>query len=148
MKVKDVMTVNPICCKPETSLIEAAQLMVKYDCGEVPVVKNTENNNLIGVITDRDIVCRTLGKGLDPTAMIVQECMSDPVVSISENADLEECLKLMEEKLIRRIPVVNNEQSVCGIVSLADISRYSSEVNSGEVLREISADIGAASNVN
>lgn len=147
MQVKDIMTPDPICCEPQTSLIEVAQIMVKYDCGEVPVVENTANKTLVGVITDRDIVCRTLGKKLDPTAMSVSECMSSPVVSISRESELDECLTLMEEKLIRRIPVTDSNDAVCGIISLADITKYSSDENAGEVLREISTDIGASSNV-
>src|SRR5207244_3459504 len=66
MQVKEVMTADPACCTPNTSLQEVAQMMIGHDCGEIPVIENDKNKRLIGVITDRDIVCRTVAKGLNP----------------------------------------------------------------------------------
>ena len=74
---KDVMTPEPQCCSPETALNEVANLMVEADCGEIPVVD--ASNRLIGVVTDRDIVCRVVAKGKNPSAVTAQETMTQPV---------------------------------------------------------------------
>ncbi len=83
MQVKDIMTSDPACCTAEASLMEVAQLMVEYDCGEIPVIDSQETRKPIGVITDRDIVVRTMGEALDPTDMMAQEIMSNPVVTVT-----------------------------------------------------------------
>lgn len=147
MKVKDIMTANPVCCSADTPLVEAARLMVGYDCGELPVVENAGGKKLVGVITDRDIVCRTIGQGLNPMSMRVKECFSQPAISIKKDASFEECVRLMQTNQIRRVPVVGDDNSVCGIISLADITKYSSPHNAGEVLREVSIESDTASKV-
>jgi len=104
LQVKDVMTQNSICCTPETNLREVAQLMMEHDCGEIPVVDGEKTMNLVGVITDRDITCRTVALGKNPLEMTASECMSSPSVNVTPETSLEECCKTMEESLVRRIP--------------------------------------------
>jgi CBS domain-containing protein len=147
MQVKDIMTSNPACCKPETSLTEVSRMMLVYDCGEIPVIESEETRKPVGVVTDRDIVVRTLGEGLDPTDMLVSEIMSTPVVTVTPDTSFEECKHVLEEKQIRRVPVVDEKGGICGIVALADIIKYASRDDIGEVLQEVSVDIGAPSNV-
>jgi CBS domain-containing protein len=147
MQVKDVMTSNPACCTPETSLVRVAGMMVDFDCGEIPIVENAESKIPIGVVTDRDIVCRTLGEGLNPVDLSAGEIMTTPVITVTPEMSFEDCCNLMEEKQIRRVPVVNGDGGVCGIVALADIAKYADQRNAGEVLQEVSMEIGAASNV-
>jgi CBS domain-containing protein len=147
MLVKDIMTSDPACCTAEASLMEVAQLMVEYDCGEIPVIDSPESRKPIGVITDRDIVVRTLGEALDPTDMMALEIMSKPVVTVTPNTSFEECKHILEEKQIRRVPVVDEKGAICGIVALADITRYGTGNDAGEVLQEVVVDIGAPSNV-
>src|SRR5688500_17365077 len=78
MQVREVMTADPACCIPKTGLQEVAQLMVDHDCGEIPVVENAQTKLPIGVITDRDIVCRAVAQGLNPLDLTAADCMSKP----------------------------------------------------------------------
>lgn len=147
MKVKDIMTADPACAVPETPLAEIGQMMIDFDCGEIPIVDDEETMRPVGVITDRDIVVRTVGRGIDPMDLEVGEIMSTPVVTIDCDASFEECCRLMEEKQIRRIPVTGSRGEICGIVALADIARFADKTNTGEIVQEVSVEIGAPSNV-
>ena len=146
MQVRDIMTSDPACCTPDASLVEVARMMVDYDCGEIPVVESQDNKKPVGVVTDRDIVVRTLGARLDPTDMTAGEVMSTPVVTVTPDTSFEDCKRVLEEKQIRRVPVVDENGAVVGIVALADITRYATGADAGEVLQEVSVDIGAPSN--
>jgi len=147
MQVKDIMTTDPACCTPKTTLQEAVQLMIDNDCGEIPVVDDFETAKPVGVNTDRDIVCRTIGKGLNPMDMTVSDCMSTPLISIAPESSLNECYQLLEENQIRRVPVVDASGKCVGIVSLADIARNAPRADAGEVLQEVSASTASASNI-
>ncbi|MGE3467231.1 MAG: CBS domain-containing protein [Pyrinomonadaceae bacterium] len=146
MQVKDIMTTNPACCTASTKLEDAAKLMIEYDCGEIPVVDDLDACMPIGVITDRDITCRTVAQGRNPLEMTVGDCMSTPLVSVMPDNTLEECYRVIEENMIRRVPVVDAGGKCVGIVALADIARNVSKADSGEVLKEVSAaSVGASS---
>src|ERR1043166_2408122 len=147
MQVKDIMTLDPACCVPEDSLQKAAELMVDCDCGEIPVVENTGDCVPVGVITDRDITCRTVAKGLNPLEMQVSDCMSTPLVSVTAETNLDECYRMMEQNQIRRVPVVDPGGSCIGIVSLADIARNVSRADSGAILHQVSEPTASASGV-
>jgi len=147
MKVQDIMTPNPACCTPETPLQKAAQMMIDYDCGEIPIVDAGDDRIPIGVITDRDITCRTVAKGLNPLDMTVSDCMSTPLVSVKFDDSLDACYRVMEENQIRRVPVVDSGGKCIGIISLADIARNASRADSGEILQEVSSATLSASNV-
>jgi CBS domain-containing protein len=137
MQVKDLMTRNPACCTTNSPLQEVAQMMVDCNCGEIPVVDSLDSMHPIGAITDRDITCRTVAKGLNPLIMTAESCMTRPCVTISADASLDECCKLMEENLIRRIPVVDDNGRCCGIISQADLATTVDRV-AAEVLRHVS----------
>src|SRR4030095_11185938 len=107
LQVKDVMTRNPVCCMPETNLQDVARLMMEHDCGELPVVDSEKTMNPVGVITDRDIICRTVALGRNPLEMIAAECMSSPSVIVMPDTSLGECCKTMEISRVRRVSVVN-----------------------------------------
>jgi CBS domain-containing protein len=134
---RDIMTAAPQCCSRETTLNEVAKLMVEADCGEIPV---TDGSRLVGVITDRDIVCRAVAKGKNPSSVTAGECMSEPVVTVKEDATLEDVLSLMEDKQIRRVPVVDETGCCCGIISQADVALTARESDVGEMVREVSKD--------
>lgn len=144
MQVKEIMTTDPACCTPQTSLQEVGKMMIDHDCGEIPVVENRESNLPIGVITDRDIVCRTVARGLNPLDLTVAECMSTPCVTVTPDMSVEECSKIMEENKIRRVPVVNAAGSCCGIVALADIALHAGRNVAAEVVKEVSKSSSAA----
>ena len=135
---KDLMTANPQCCTADTPLNEVAQLMVECDCGEIPVVDS--GKKLIGVITDRDIVCRVVAKGANPSAATARDAMTQPVISVSENTSLQDVLATMEDHQIRRLPVVDASGSCCGIIAQADIALSAEKIEVGELVREVSRD--------
>jgi CBS domain-containing protein len=138
MQVKEVMTTNPACCTADTSLPEVARMMVKHDCGEIPVVDNQSSKVPIGVVTDRDIVCRTIANGLNPLDLTADDCMTKPVVTVTPETSVEECCRVMEAKRVRRIPVVNERGSCCGIVALADVALQTGKRVAGEIIKEVS----------
>jgi len=145
MQVKQVMTNDPACCTPDTPLPEVARMMVDHDCGEIPVIENRSGKLPIGVVTDRDIVCRTVANDINPVALTAADCMSRPIVTVTPEMSLDECCRIMEEKLIRRVPVVDARGECCGIISLADIARHTRENLAGEIIKEVSAPIASAS---
>ena len=145
MQVKEVMTADPACCTSENGLQEVAQMMVDNDCGEIPVVENKETKLPIGVITDRDIVCRTVARGLNPLDLTVADCLSKPCITVTPDMSLEECSHVMEENKIRRVPVVDAAGSCCGIVALADIALHARRSVAAEVVKEVSEPTAAAS---
>lgn len=145
MQVKDVMTANPACCSAETSLREVAQLMVENDCGEIPIVDNTDANRPIGVITDRDIVCRAVAKGNNPLDLTAADCMTTPCVTVTPEMSIDQCGNVLENNKIRRVPVVDASGSCCGIVALADIALRARENVATEVVKEVSEPSASAS---
>ena len=145
MRVKDVMTADPACCTSDTGLQEVAQMMIDHDCGEIPVVENKETNLPIGVITDRDIVCRSVAKGLNPLDLSVADCMSTPCVTVTPDMTMEQCGQILEDNKIRRVPVVDAAGSCCGIVALADIALHAKKNITAEVVKEVSEPIASAS---
>jgi len=138
MQVKEIMTPNPACCTADSSLQEVARMMVDNDCGEIPIVRSRTDRTVIGVVTDRDIVCRLIAAGKDPMDYTAEACMSTPVVAVRESTPLEKCAQIMEESKIRRVPVVDGGGMVCGIVSQADIAKHASRRITAELLRDVS----------
>jgi predicted transcriptional regulator len=135
--VRNIMTRNPTHCSADTSLQEVAKMMVDHDCGLIPVV-GTDGSSPIGTITDRDITCRTVAEGKNPLELSAKDCMSSDCVTISEDAKMDECIKLMEKHKIRRILVTDSFGHCCGIVAQADVARYIDKKKTGEVVQEIS----------
>lgn len=145
MQVKEIMTKDPRCCTPETSLQQVAALMCGCDCGEIPVIENQQSMKPIGVVTDRDIVCRTLAQGKNPLQLSAQDCMTKPVVAVRPETSVDDCCKLMERHRIRRVLVVDPKGACCGIVAQADVANYAPEDETAEVVKEISRPSGARS---
>lgn len=143
MQVQDIMTRNPACCAPETTLREIAMKMQGCDCGEIPVLD--EMRRPIGVVTDRDICIRAVAAGMDVASTTAREIMSSPVFTVSPGDSLEDCCRQMEEHQVRRVPVVDGAGACCGIVAQADIARSSSGRGAAEMLRDISRPAGEAS---
>ncbi|RYG21921.1 CBS domain-containing protein [bacterium] len=139
MNVSNIMTSNPQCCTANTSIRDAASMMLECDCGEIPVVDSSKKP--LGVITDRDICCRVVAGGMNVDECTVGECMSSPALTINMNASLDECCQLMEQAQIRRIPVVDESGCCCGIVSQADLARKSTGMVE-EVVERVSQPAG------
>ena len=138
MYVREIMTSNPFCCTADTSLEEVAKAMVEHDCGEIPIVRNSGDRTLIGVVTDRDIVCRLVARGTNPVNEAAESCMSTPVIAVRETTPVEECAKIMEESQIRRVPVVNGGGMCCGIVAQADIAKHASRRIISDLVKDVS----------
>lgn len=134
--VSEVMSNDPACCLPETKLQDVAKMMVDHDCGEIPIVDRS--NKPIGVITDRDIVCRTVAAGKNPLDHTAKDCMSGDVVTVTPETSLEECCSLMEEHQIRRVPVVDKNGACCGMVSQADVALKGSQFDAAELVQDVS----------
>lgn len=138
MKVQDIMTSSPACCTAETSLREVAAMFVDHDCGAIPVVDGMETRRPIGIVTDRDIACRAVAKGLNALEMTAGDCMSSHPVTVTEDADLDDAMRLMEENRVRRLPVVDAQGRCVGIVAQADIALSAGKGDTAKVVREIS----------
>ena len=140
MLVREVMTENPACCTPETPLDQVAMLMREHDCGEIPVIDPAEQP--IGVITDRDIVCRVVADGKNPMAYPAGICMSQPVATVSMDAPLGDVVAKMEQYRVRRLPVVDDRGRCVGMISQADVAWTSGKRDVADLVREISRDTG------
>lgn len=136
--VSEIMTRNPACCTPETSLVEAAELMVSFDCGEIPVINSYLDKKVIGILTDRDICVRIVAQNLNPKNFKVEDCMTKPAIALEESTSIEDCCRIMQENQIRRIPVVDEEGACVGIVSLADIVKYTPDELMNSLVKNLS----------
>ena len=133
---RDVMTPDPACCSPRTTIDEIAKLMVQIDCGEIPVVDT--GDRIVGVVTDRDIVCRVVALGKNPIGYTAEACMSREVVTVRENTPLDDVVATMEQHQIRRLPVVDDDGRCTGIIAQADIAREADGPETAELVREVS----------
>jgi CBS domain-containing protein len=140
---RDVMTPDPACCSPTATLDLVAKLMTQNDCGEIPIIDTADRP--VGVITDRDIVCRVVAEGKNPGAHTAEQYMSQPVVTVPADAPLEEVLAAMEKHQIRRVPVVDERGCCTGIISQADIAWTGGEHEVAELVREVSRETGHTS---
>jgi len=134
-KVHEVMTDNPRCVTPETLVSEAAQLMESEDVGSLPIL---DGEQVAGVVTDRDIVIRAIAHGKDPRGMPVREVASRDLVTIRADEDLSEALKLMASHQVRRLPVVDDDNRLVGVLAQADVAIEVKERAVGEMVEEIS----------
>jgi CBS domain-containing protein len=144
MQVKEIMTSDPACCTADTPLPEVGRMMIDNDCGEIPVVDNRSSNVPIGVVTDRDIVCRTVANGINPVELTAADCMSKPIVTVTPDMSLDDCCRIMEAKQIRRVPVVDERGACIGIVSLADIALQGGKSVAAEIVTQVSEPTSAA----
>jgi CBS domain-containing protein len=134
--VRDIMTVNPSSVSEKDSVRDAARIMKDQDTGVVPVC---DGRKVIGLITDRDIVVRLVAEGKDAQNARVNEVMTKHVRSVQEDATISEVLTLMTSAEIRRVPVVNRNDELVGIVSIGDIATDTNQDNRvGKAIEDIS----------
>jgi CBS domain-containing protein len=136
MKLTDIMSRNVEVVRPAASIFEAAEKMRSLDVGVLPV---TEGELLLGIITDRDITVRAVAQGRDPKSTRVQDCMTSGPVSCFEDPDSEAAVRLMEEKQIRRLPVLSRDNRLVGVVSLGDIATKLGKEQAGRATAAISS---------
>jgi CBS domain-containing protein len=135
---RDIMSDSPAVCTPETSSQDAARMMQDNDCGSLPVVESRNSMKLAGMVTDRDLALRVLGRGLDSNTP-VREAMTKNVSSVKLDDDLNAVERVMTGQQVRRVPVVDGQDRVVGIVSQADLAReLSGSKEVGRVVEKIS----------
>ena len=136
MQVFEAMTPEVVSVPPETTLVDAAQMMKELDVGPLPVC---DGDRLLGMITDRDIIVRAIAEGRDPRATEVRDVMTTEIVCCRENDDVRGAAKLMQESQLRRLLVVNEEGRLVGIVSLGDIVLQTGDPKlAGKTLEKVS----------
>jgi CBS domain-containing protein len=135
---KDVMTADPACCSPNTTLDQVAKMMVQNDCGEIPIIDTA--NRPIGVVTDRDIVCRVVAEGKNPSGHTAESAMTRSVVTVPSNAKLDDVISTMAENQIRRVLVVDDGGCCAGIIAQADIASEGPARQAAELVREVSRE--------
>ena len=136
MKVKDVMHRGVAWVEPQTPITEIARKMRDEDIGAVPV---GENDRLVGMVTDRDIVTRGLARVKNYLDLVAKDVMSKPIVYARADEDVEDALHIMVKNQIRRLPVIDENKRMTGILSLGDISEKGGRELAGEVMRAVSA---------
>jgi CBS domain-containing protein len=133
--IKDAMTSNPKTVTSDQTVVDAAKIMKQEDAGVVPIV---DGNRLVGVITDRDIAITVVAEAKDPQSTRVTEIASRDLVTVDPQQDLDEALRLMAKHQVRRLPVVEEDGRLVGILAQADVAQHASDERTGEVVEEIS----------
>jgi CBS domain-containing protein len=139
MQAQELMTRDPACCTPEDSAQKAAELMSQHDCGAIPVVDDEQSRHLCGMITDRDIAVRGVARGRGAETK-VSDLMTNDVESCSAEADIHEVERVMTTRQVRRVPIIDADGELIGIVSQADLacSNKVDEEEVGQVIERIS----------
>lgn len=140
---RDVMTPDPVCCLGTDTVDKAAKIMKMEDVGSVPVIDQERTRTLIGIVTDRDLAIHVVAEGLDPRTIRVEDVMTRDPVRCKLDEDVEEALDAMKDYQIRRIPVVDEQNRIVGIISQADVAtRLKDSDETAEVVEEISESAG------
>jgi CBS domain-containing protein len=134
--VKDAMHKGAEWVAPQTPVSDVARKMRDLDIGAIPV---GENDRLIGMVTDRDIACRAVANGKDPGKLTARDVMSKGIFYCNDTEDLEDALRIMEQKQVRRLPVINDKKRMVGMLALGDVADAASHELSGEVIAAVSA---------
>jgi CBS domain-containing protein len=118
------MTKKPVCCLPDDLVTKAAQLMKSEHVGSIPVVENEETKKLVGIVTDRDLAIRIVAEGLDAKSTKVETVMARKVVTCLAEDDLQKVVDAMSTHQLRRIPVVDDDNKIVGIIAQADVATH------------------------
>lgn len=143
MKCKDMMTSNPSYCSPEDISVKPAQIMRDEDVGIVPVCE--QDKKLVGVVTDRDICLTVVAEARNPNDVKVSECMSEELITCKPEDDVQKAADLMKEYQVRRIPVIDDQNRIVGMIAQADIAlKVGKPEEVAETVQEISKPSKAA----
>lgn len=134
MKVKDAMHAGVTWVEPGTRVGELARMMRDEDIGSIPI---GENDRLVGMVTDRDIVCKGLADGKDVDSLTARDVMSGPIIYCRAEEEIDDAVRIMEEHEIRRLPVINEEKRMVGMLSMGDIADCASRDLTAEVTRAV-----------
>jgi len=138
-KCNEVMTKNPVCCLPNDMVAKVAQLMKSKDIGPVPIIENEQTKKLVGIVTDRDLALKIVAEGRDAKSTKAEEVMTRKMVTCRSEEDVQKALDAMSEHQLRRIPVVDNDNRIVGIIAQADVAtRVDQPAKTAEVVKDIS----------
>jgi CBS domain-containing protein len=138
-KCNEVMTNNPVCCLPNDMVTKAAKLMKSEHVGSIPIIENEQTKKLVGIVTDRDLTLKIVAEGLDAKSTKVEVVMTRKVVTCRAEDDLQRALDAMAENQLRRIPVVDNDNKILGIIAQADVAtRVNQPEKTAAMVKEIS----------
>ena len=147
MKVKELMTKKPEFATPDMELTKVAKLMADHQVGSIPVLENKDTMKVIGIVTDRDIATRAVAEGRNPLQMKAGDIMSTPVVTVSEDDDVNDVARMMEKNMVRRVPVVDKQGNLTGMVAQADIALNTSDKTTADVVQSVSKPTQTSSKV-
>jgi CBS domain-containing protein len=142
--VADLMSDTLAVCLPGTAVEDVARLMVQHRCGEIPVVESLDRKVPVGVVTDRDIVCRLVAKGKNPLEVKAEACMSEPAIVVHADDGVDDAISVMQRHQIRRVPVVDADGVCVGVLAQADVA-WKAEEAVADLVREVSRDSGSES---
>jgi CBS domain-containing protein len=135
----EVMTKNPVCCRPDDMVAKVAQLMQSENIGSIPVIENEQTQKLVGIVTDRDLALKIVAKGHDAKSTKVEAVMTRQIVTCQAGDDLQKALDAMAEHQLRRIPIVDNDNKIVGIIAQADVAtRVNQPEKTAAMVKEIS----------
>lgn len=134
VQAREIMTENPACCTPDETMQRAAQMMREHDCGCLPVVEDSRSKRVIGTVTDRDLACRGLAAGKGPDTPVSEVMSKDPTCCRADD-DVQAVERVMAEKQVRRVPVVDAKGCCIGMVAQADLALHEEAVSNSEVGR-------------
>ena len=137
------MTKNPVCCLPGDMVMKAAELMKNGNIGSIPVIENEHSKKLVGIVTDRDLALMIVAEGRDAKSTKVEEVMTRKIVTCHTEDDLQKALDAMSEHQLRRIPIVDNNNKIVGIIAQADVAtRVNQPEKTAEIVKQISQTNG------
>ena len=137
MKIKEIITPEPQCISPDATLVEAAEDMKSLDVGILPIC---ENDRLVGTVTDRDIIVRAVAEGRDPHTTKVREVMSGKIIYCFDDQNVEDAASMMEKSQVRRLPVLDHDKRLVGIISIGDLAaRAHQDELAGRTLAAVAA---------
>lgn len=138
-KCNDVMTKDPTCCLPDDTVAKVARLMQRDNIGSIPVIENKQTHQLVGIVTDRDLVLQIIAKDQDAKSTKVESVMTRQVVTCFAGDNLQKALDAMAEHQLRRIPIVDDSHKIVGIIAQADVAtRANQPEKTAEMVKEIS----------
>ena len=143
-KCNEVMTKNPVCCLPIDTAAKAAQLMKRENIGSIPVIENEQTKRLVGIVTDRDLALKIVAEGLDANSTKVEAVMTRKVVTCRTDDDMQKAIDAMAFHQLRRIPVIDNDNKIVGIIAQADVAtRVDQPEKTAEMVKDISQANGS-----
>jgi len=136
--VNDFLVTSEVFCSPDTTLKAVAKLMRKNNRGKIPVIFNKDGyKQILGIISTKDLCFRSLGRGLNPVELTVEDCMTSPVIVVKNNMLIHDCYKLMKEKNFESLPVIDQNGAFCGEITCKDIDNFFSR-KTGAFIHQLS----------